>query len=92
MLTMPSVEKRTVAVRAAASVSAPTPVIVSSRARGTSVPAQAVAAIRCRTSCGWMKKAFDASAADGVTGPSQAADESGGQNYRDRLHSQGREN
>jgi len=39
-----------------------------------------------------MKKAFDASAADGVTGPSQAADESGGQNYRDRLHSQGREN
>src|SRR6516225_3834679 len=35
--------------------------------------------------CGWMKKAFDASAADCVTSPSQTANESSGQNDRDRV-------
>jgi hypothetical protein len=35
--------------------------------------------------CSGMKNAFDTLAADGVTSPSQTADESSGQNDRDRL-------
>ena len=49
-LTMPSVEKRSVAVRATASVFASCPVMASSSASGASAPTQAAAAIRCKMS------------------------------------------
>jgi hypothetical protein len=56
-------------VRAAASEAASTPVIASSRTRGMSCSGPGRRGNQMQDVCGWMKKAFDASAADGVTGP-----------------------
>ena len=84
-LAMPSVEKRSVAVRATASASQSWPAAVSSSASGMSAPTHAAAAMRCKTSAaGWTIR-LDALAADGMAGEGQSADESRGQNRRHRL-------